>query len=296
MDILSIYFSQRTVGPLSRRIFQVIILAGFFLSLGSSVAAETAALTVETQPPVQPVYRNQSFVDSSPVHIPLKEDWQRLAVNRVGDRGVIPVLAEDPARITMSMEENASGTTVKIRVKSRPNGARLQLNGEDRGRTPWSGQVQTDTQVLQLKKEGFQSWQMELVPTRNLSLVGILERGADTRVIQSSSRGTRRGASDKSDVLRRVIPPPEVPVEPDTPVKESLGDQPEGSIPLEIESSPPGARIKLNGRTRGRTPLLGQKFKEGTVTITLEKPGYKVWTERIELNQPTRLKVKLRRE
>lgn len=293
---------------MSRRFFTFVLLAGFTLCLGLPVSAGSTAVTLETRPSTH----NQNSVDSYPVKTIPEQEWRRLAVSR-GDSGLeLPVRPEGAARITMSRKNSESGTAVQLRLRSQPSEARVRLNGQDRGRTPWMGRVRTDTQVVQLKKDGYQSWQMELVPTGDLSLVGILEpeTDAETRVIQSSTDGVRtvtdRSASDRPEVFRRVIPPPEGPSkpvqsavetkEPDTSAKEPQEELLEGSIPLEIESSPPGALVAVDGRELGRTPLLREKFREGTVTVTLKKSGYQVWEERIDLSQPTRLKIKLRKK
>jgi len=48
-----------------------------------------------------------------------------------------------------------------------------------------------------------------------------------------------------------------------------------------IESTPPGARIRVDGRDLGPAPLLVRQMRPGTHTLELRMPGYKTWTQRL---------------
>jgi serine/threonine-protein kinase len=48
-----------------------------------------------------------------------------------------------------------------------------------------------------------------------------------------------------------------------------------------IESAPPGARIRIDGRDLAPTPLTVRQLRPGTHTIELRLPGYKTWTQRL---------------
>ena len=51
-----------------------------------------------------------------------------------------------------------------------------------------------------------------------------------------------------------------------------------------IESTPPGARIRVDGRDLGPAPLLVRQMRPGTHTIELRLPGYKTWTQRLTVS------------
>jgi hypothetical protein len=48
-----------------------------------------------------------------------------------------------------------------------------------------------------------------------------------------------------------------------------------------IESTPPGARIRIDGRDLAPAPLTVRQMRPGTHTIELRLPGYKTWTQKI---------------
>jgi hypothetical protein len=48
-----------------------------------------------------------------------------------------------------------------------------------------------------------------------------------------------------------------------------------------IESTPPGARIRINGRDLGPTPLTVRQLRPGTHTLELRLSGYKPWSQRL---------------
>lgn len=74
----------------------------------------------------------------------------------------------------------------------------------------------------------------------------------------------------------------------------TTADQPE-TIPLSIASEPAEVRVEVNGESLGHTPIERAGVRPGTATIVLEKSGYRDWKERIRLDEPTRLTVRLRR-
>jgi PEGA domain len=64
---------------------------------------------------------------------------------------------------------------------------------------------------------------------------------------------------------------------------------------LAIVSRPPGARVSLNGRRVGSTPLVLKDVAAGTHTVRVEADGYQAWawTARVVANQRSQLSVKL---
>jgi serine/threonine-protein kinase len=48
-----------------------------------------------------------------------------------------------------------------------------------------------------------------------------------------------------------------------------------------VESNPPGARIRIDGRDLAPTPLTIRQLRPGTHTLELRLPGYRTWTQRI---------------
>jgi hypothetical protein len=52
-------------------------------------------------------------------------------------------------------------------------------------------------------------------------------------------------------------------------------------LTVRIESTPPGARIRIDGRDLAPTPLTVRQLRPGTHTLELRLPGYKTWTQRL---------------
>jgi hypothetical protein len=46
-----------------------------------------------------------------------------------------------------------------------------------------------------------------------------------------------------------------------------------------IESTPPGARIRIDGRDLAPTPLTVRQLRPGTHKLELRLPGYKTWSQ-----------------
>lgn len=285
---------------MNHRIFYWTLLVAMVFSMISTVRADTSEIDVQTVPSQLPVYLNDTFLDSSPVTISSQNQWHKLTVVRGDTPQKLYFRPDGSARITLSQGDSHSDSTSKFEVQSDPSGARIQLNGRKRGQTPWASQVTSETMTLRLKRDGFLPWHMKVVPRGKLSLEATLKRRAsvDTKLLRTinpevKAVGSRSGFQSEG-VFRRVIPPPEG---SDTGTSGKVArERARGTIPLEIESSPSGALVEVDGREMGRTPLLREKFRRGSLTIKLKKPGYRLWKERVKLTQPTRIKVKLRRE
>jgi hypothetical protein len=66
---------------------------------------------------------------------------------------------------------------------------------------------------------------------------------------------------------------------------------------LAIDSDPPGARVSLNGRLVGSTPILLQDLPAGSCVIRIDADGYEPWSgaARVVANRRERVNARLRR-
>ena len=83
-------------------------------------------------------------------------------------------------------------------------------------------------------------------------------------------------------------PPPSPPARPAAPVEA----RPAPKLPpgrLVIRSTPPGAQVRVDGRVRGRTPLVLRDMPLRVVRVTIERPGFTSDERRVALSaaQPT---------
>ena len=60
---------------------------------------------------------------------------------------------------------------------------------------------------------------------------------------------------------------------------------------LVVDSRPAGSSVVINGEVAGTTPLTIESVSPGTLTIRIERPGYRSWTETIELKAGERRRV-----
>jgi len=66
---------------------------------------------------------------------------------------------------------------------------------------------------------------------------------------------------------------------------------------LEVNSSPQGAEIFLDGKSVGHSPMKLESLACGTVSLRLSQPRYVEWKEKVELtpDQPGSVQAQLRR-
>lgn len=138
----------------------------------------------------------------------------------------------------------------RLLVRSSPSGARVKVNGTDRGTTP-------------LTVRG-------LAPGRYT--VETLRKGfvADSRRIEITSRQPSRSV----DVTLKAVSGPAPPLAP-RPAPTS------GS--LEFVTRPVGARVFVDGQPIGSAPLKLLEVPPGTKLIRLELAGHKTWTASITI-------------
>jgi hypothetical protein len=78
-----------------------------------------------------------------------------------------------------------------------------------------------------------------------------------------------------------------VPAEPVTPPANERTRGKRESVPpgkLLIRSTPSGARVSINGRVRGRTPLILRDMPLRVLAVTVSQPGYKSSEQRVALS------------
>ena len=187
-----------------------------------------------------------------------------------------PVAAKPPAA-------PATGTLV---VRSTPSGAGVTVNGRWRGRTPLTLEGlafrRYDVRVVQ---PGFAAVTEAVVlasdtPARSLTLQ--LQRQAARGAKPSPSRGSTAAAP-------RSEPGAAPPGEAAAPTVYT------GSI--YVDSRPRGARVSIDGKPVGVTPLRVPDVRIGTHVVRLELPDHRLWstTTRVTAGQEQRVTGSLER-
>jgi hypothetical protein len=157
----------------------------------------------------------------------------------------------------------------RVVVQSTPAGARVLVDGKDRGQTPAIvRELGRGEHRIRIVRDGYTA--------------------AERRVVLSESRPSqllsvplaRDPRTNKSPVPPKPnAKPAEADVAP-KPVASTSG-QP-GT--LVVESRPEGAVVLVDGRVAGRTPLNIGDVRAGNHTIRIEREGYSAWTSTVTVN------------
>jgi hypothetical protein len=101
-------------------------------------------------------------------------------------------------------------------------------------------------------------------------------------------RVTRPGYAPQEQTV--VLTAEEPAASPTFTLRRAAGEAPAGAgrtpavksvLIVIIESTPPGARIRIDGRDLGPTPLTVRQLRPGTHALELRMPGYKPWSQRL---------------
>jgi hypothetical protein len=181
----------------------------------------------------------------------------------------------------------SSGTLV---VRSTPSGAGVTLNGRWRGRTP-----------LTLDDLPFRRYDVRVVQPGFVPATEAVVLSADTPArslslrleSQSAARETRPAAPRGGTPPR---PPPPRNATPAPPAR----DEPASSVytgSIYVDSRPRGARVSIDGRPVGVTPLRVDDVRIGTHVVRLELPDHRLWstTARVTAGQEQRVTGSLER-
>jgi hypothetical protein len=187
---------------------------------------------------------------------------------RSGSPESAEAVATPPVRAT-------AGTIV---VRSSPSGAGVRVNGGWRGRTPLT------LEKLPLGRYDVRVVQDGYAPaTEAISLTA----GAPSRSL--SFRLLQQARPSAGPVERRPATPSE------RSAAAATGTAFTGSI--FVDSRPRGARVSIDGRPVGVTPLRVPEIRIGTRIVRLELPDYRIWssTARVAAGQEVRVTGSLER-
>ena len=168
--------------------------------------------------------------------------------------GSKPLTPSKPAATKTATPAAAAASTGTIVVKSSPAKAAVTVNGVWTGRTP-----------LTLERRPFGDYVIRVVQT-----------GYD--VVRESFKLSAAAPSRTIDIALKPAagakPPEQRPAAPDTP-KAGAGATTGG---LFVDSRPQGARVMLNGKPAGVTPLRLNDQPVGSYEVRLELADHQAWT------------------
>jgi hypothetical protein len=244
-----------------------------------SGAAATSGTAATTPPPPGREFSEQAV---TPPAAPQATDGRAASASKPTEKPVAPP-ATSPAPAA------SSGTLV---VRSTPSGAGVTLNGRWRGRTP-----------LTLDELPFRRYDVRVVQPGFIPVTEAVVLSADTPArslslrleSQSAARETRPAAP------RTTQPPPSTPQRNATRQAPAERDEPASSAvytgSIYVDSRPRGARVSIDGKPVGVTPLRVGDVRIGTHVVRLELPDHQLWstTARVTAGQEQRVTGSLER-
>jgi serine/threonine-protein kinase len=206
-------------------------------------APSTAATTRASSAP--PAARGREFTESA-----VPDDRVRPSIS--SGPAVQPKPNTPPAATTPTEKVVNVG---RVLVRSSPSGAAVFLDGHDAGRTPVAVRdLEPGTHRLRVVRDGYEAQERRVVITATQPAQSIImnlepRRGGEVRASQSSA--------------------------PET-IEKYTGA-------LVVESRPAGAKVFIDNKLVGTTPLSLAGVRAGEHALRLESEGYRRWTSQVRI-------------
>jgi hypothetical protein len=168
--------------------------------------------------------------------------------------------------------EGITGDVGRLVVRSTPAGARVFIDGRDQGRTPATiRDLGRGPHRVRLVREGYATEERRIVVTPAHPAQSMTVVLARTRTAEPPAR--------------RAAEPPARSTAPNLPSGGSFF----GS--LSVESRPAGAKVFIDGRLSGTTPLMLPQVGAGEHAVRLEHDGYQRWSSSVRVMSGERNRV-----
>jgi hypothetical protein len=166
--------------------------------------------------------------------------------------------------------------TGRLLVRTLPAGAQVSIDGKDVGRTPATVRdLARGPHRVRVTRDGYAA--------------------QERRVVISTSRPAQ---SVNITLARAAVPPPPRAAQA-TPAASAPASATASRLPgaLEVDSRPAGAKVYLDGKLIGSTPLSLPAVPSGEHAVRLEHDGYQRWSSsvRVVANERNRVTASLER-
>ena len=262
--------SRSAMWPLALALIVGIALGfGAGYGVGSRDGAATTAAPPPTTsvPPPQPTPAGREFTETAVAEAPKPTSTPAPEVRpRPDATGGIGGAASKTG--SAAVTENVG----RLIVRSTPAGARVFIDGRDQGRTPATVRdVGRGAHRLRLVHEGYATEERRIVITPAHPVQSVTVTLARTRPAEPPAR--------------RAAESPPRPAAPTAPSGGSFF----GS--LSVESRPAGARVFIDGKLSGTTPLVLPQVGAGEHAVRLEHDGYQRWSSSVRVMSGERNRV-----
>ena len=234
---------------------------GFFAGSREQTPAPIASIT----PPGAPVQAGKEFTESAVAAAPAPTPAAPANSERKTQN------SEPPRNLKSEIGNLKSPPAAdgRLLVRSRPTGARVSIDGKDRGVTPAAiRELARGAHRVRVTQDGFAPAERRIVITAIRSA-----RSMTVALTKTRAAAAARGAQTAAAPSGRFT----------------------GA--LAVESRPAGARVFMDGRLVGTTPMALPSVRSGPHAIRLEHAGYRRWSSsvRIVASEKNRVTASLER-
>jgi hypothetical protein len=154
---------------------------------------------------------------------------------------------------------NAGAVRGNLLIRTSPPGADLYVNGRGRGTTPASlRDLPLGSYTIRIARDGYAA-------------------------IESQVQLTSRNSTASMNIALQPTPAQRADAPP-SPATTGVGG-------IAVQSRPAGARVFVDDRLMGSTPLSIPGFPPGPATVRIEMDGYQPWSTRVRVNAGEQLRV-----
>ncbi len=188
----------------------------------------------------------------------------------------VPVAAA-PVAATPVVEKPAAPVAAfagRVFVRSTPSGARVVVDGRDRGQTPATiRELTRGEHRVRIVRDGYTTAERRFVlspsqPAQSLSVPLAREPRVRAKELASSKPTANAAAAP--------VEKASVPVAAQTTAAAVVGT-------LVVESRPQGAAVTIDGRPAGTTPVSIDAVRAGNHAVRIERDGYRIWTAPVKV-------------
>jgi hypothetical protein len=216
---------------------------GYTVAIRDRAVTPVAATTSAAVPPPQLAVRDIADVPVAPVvPTPVAEP-------------AAPPSTQKPTPAAASAALVTPAFAGRVLVRSTPSGARVLVDGKDRGQTPATiRELGRGEHRVRIVRDGYTT--------------------AERRVVLSSSQPSQ---SLSVPLAKEPRPGTKAPVT-SRPAPAAVAAAASAVASLVVESRPQGAAVIIDGRQVGTTPLSLSDVRTGSHAVRLERDGYRIWT------------------
>ena len=260
------------------------------------------SLTINSTPPGAKVYINSTYKGETPLTLNLSPGTYEVKLIKEGYQEyttTVTLSAGESKTLNIDLTPNYAHLT----IKSDPSGAKVYINGNYKGKTPLTLELEPRTYDVKLTKQDYEEYTttVTLSPGEEKTISATLTPEFGFLTVTSEPSGAKVYVDDnyigETPINQYKLSTGEhkvkveksgyatftktITIKPGetTSVKATLTPL---KATLKITSKPSGAKVYINGTYKDETPLT-LELEPGTYTIKLTKDGYEDYTVTIEL-------------